>query len=47
MLEFRIVIGIKKRIVSNWLDASKWTVRDMLQFQAFGVYEIEYRGGKN
>lgn len=47
MLEFRIVIGIKKRIASKWLDARNFTVKFLEQFQEFGNYYIEYRGGKN
>lgn len=44
MLKFRIVLN---GIASKWLDAREWTVHDMLQFQEFGNYYIEYKGGKN
>lgn len=41
MKEFRVLFecGIK----TSWLDASKWTLEEVMQFEGFGNYQIEYR----
>lgn len=41
MKEFRIVF--KSGGVTEWEDASEWTIEDMIQWKDFNDYYIEYR----
>ncbi len=42
--EFRIVLGSgNNKVVSAWMDASKWTLADMEQFKEIPNYYLEWR----
>lgn len=40
MKEFRIVF---KNGYTEWLNASEWSINDLMQFQELGDYQVEYR----
>lgn len=42
MKQFRVFF-VKSNLVTDWLNAAEWSVKDMMQFLEFGDIQFEYR----